>query len=190
MTKQFTNNKVYKNGKMPPLKNHQFNRSTRDPTESSIDDVNFCLNTTKPIHEDFDRIIKHTNCSFCRLPKTHCNNNFLSACKIAKKYGYNHKYYPTTNETQADFKKKEAQHKKTAAADKKDTDEIKKAENDKNSREGEEKAEAKKACIAAAEAGGATVVGKGGKDAGTEIEKANAIKVNLDSQTQSKPSTV
>ena len=62
MTKQFTNNNVYKDGKMTSLKNHQFNRSTRGPVDSSLSDMNFCLNTTQPTKEDFDEIMKHTNC--------------------------------------------------------------------------------------------------------------------------------
>lgn len=63
-------------------------------------------------------------------------------------------------------------------------------ENDKKAREGRKKAEAKKDCIAAAEVRGATIVRKGGKDARTKKEKADAIKANLDLQTQSKPGTV
>ena len=66
---------------------------------------------------------------------------------------------------------------------------MKKAENDKKALEGRKKDDTKKACITAAEAGGATVVRKGGKDAGTEQEKAAAIKANLESQNQSKPGT-
>ena len=107
----------------------------------------------------------------------------MSACKLAKKHGYNHKYDPKTDETRSDFKKKQDQRNRTEQADKKDADELlKKAENDKKAREGREKADAEKARIAAAEAdGGATIVGKGGNDAATEKEKADAIKANLDS---------
>ena len=189
MTEQFISNDVYKDREMTFLKNHQFNCSTRGPTDSSLNDMKFCLNTTKPIQEDFDEIMKQTNCPFCRLPKTHCDRHFLSSCKLVKKYRYNHKDDPTTDETRADFKKKEAQRKKTAAANKKDADELKKAKNDKKAREGREKAEAKKAHVAAAEAGDATNVGKGGKEAGIEKEKAAAIKANIDSKTQPKAGT-
>ena len=48
MTKQFTNNDVYKDGKIIFLKNHQFNQSSCGPANSSLYDINFCLNTTKP----------------------------------------------------------------------------------------------------------------------------------------------
>ena len=64
---------------------------------------------------------------------------------------------------------------------------MKEAENDKKVREGQEKAEAKKARIAVAEAGGATIVGKGGNDAVIEKDKAATIKANLDSQTKPLP---
>ena len=77
MTKQFTNNDVYKDKKMTSLKNRQFNCSACGPTDSSLDDMNFCLNTTKSTLEDFDKIRKHTNCPFCRLPKTHQDNHFF-----------------------------------------------------------------------------------------------------------------
>ena len=76
MIKQFTNNDVYKDGKMTSLQNHQFNRSAHGPTDSSFVDINFCLNTTKPTQEDFDKIMKHTNCPFCCLPKTHQDSYF------------------------------------------------------------------------------------------------------------------
>ena len=99
MTKQFTNNDVYKDEKTISLKNHQFNRSDRGPADSSLDDMNFFLNTTPPTQEEFDEIMRQTNCPFCHLPKTHCNNHFLSACTKMKKYGYKHKYDQITNET-------------------------------------------------------------------------------------------
>ena len=60
----------------------------------------------------------------------------MSACKLSKKYGYNHKYDLTTDETRVDFKKEEAQRRKIAAADKKDANELKKAENDQKALEG------------------------------------------------------
>mmetsp|Transcript_40131 Transcript_40131/g.40665 ORF Transcript_40131/g.40665 Transcript_40131/m.40665 type:complete len:125 (-) Transcript_40131:154-528(-) len=121
--------------------------------------------------------MKITNCPICKLPKTHRNNHFLSTCKLAKKHGYNHKYDPKTDETCFDFKKKQDQRNRTNAADKKDADELlKKAENDKKAKKGWEKAEAEKARIAAAEAGDATIIGKGGNDAATKKEKAAAIK--------------
>ena len=75
------------------------------------------------------------------------------------------------------------------AADNKDADDLKKAENDRKVQENREKAEAEKACITATEARGATVVRKGGKDAGNEMEKTDAIKANLDSQSTPKAST-
>ena len=58
MTRQFTNNDVYKDGKMFSLKNHQFNRSSRGPAGSSLNNMNFCLNTSKFTQEDFDVLIK------------------------------------------------------------------------------------------------------------------------------------
>ena len=68
---------------------------------------------------------------------------------------------------------------------------MKKAENDRKARAGRERADAEKARLAAAAAAakGATVVGKGGKDAITEKEKADAIKENLDLQSKMKTST-
>ena len=63
------------------------------------------------------------------LPKTHPDNHFLSKYVLVKKYGYTHPYDQTSDETWADFKKKQAQLKRTADADKKDADDLKKAEN-------------------------------------------------------------
>ena len=136
---------------MTSLKSHQFNRSSRGPSGSSLTDNNFCLNTTPPTQEDYDELMKITNCPHCKLPKTHRNSHFLSACKLAKKHGYNHKYDPKTDETRSDFKKKQDQRNRTDAADKKDVDELlKKAENDKKAREGREKDDVEKTCVAAA----------------------------------------
>ena len=111
---------------------------------SSLTDMDFFLNTLKPTQENFDKIMKHTNCPFCRLPKAHQENQFLSKCTPAKKYGYTHPYGPTVDETRVDFKKREAQRKKTAAADKKDAEDLKKAENDRKAQTGQDKAEAER----------------------------------------------
>ena len=191
MTKQFTNNDVYKDGKMISLKNHQFNRSSRGPAGSSLNDNNFCLNTSKPTQEDVDALMKVTNCPHCKLLKTHPDNHFLSQYNLAKKHGYTNSYDRTSDETRGDFKKKQAQCKQTVNTDKKDADDLKKAENDKKARAGREIADAEKARLAAAAAVtmGDTVVGKGGKDAITEKEKADAIKTNLDSQSTPTPKT-
>ena len=92
MTRQFTNNDVYKDVKIMSLKNHQFNRSSRGSSGSSLNDNNFiCLNTTPPTQEDYDELMKITNFPKCKLPKTHRNSHLLSACKLAKKHRYNHK---------------------------------------------------------------------------------------------------
>ena len=99
MTKQFTNNGVYKDGKIISLKNHQFNQSFRGSTDSSLNDMNFYLNITKPTQEDYDEIMKYTNYPFCCLPKTHQDSHFLIKYTLAKIYGYNHKYDRTTNKT-------------------------------------------------------------------------------------------
>ena len=96
--------------------------------------MNSCLNTSKPTQEDFDTLMKVTNYPFCKLPKTHPDNHFLSRCTLAKKYGYTQPYDQTSDETRADFKKKQAQRKKTADADKNDADDLKKAENDRKAR--------------------------------------------------------
>ena len=64
MTRQFTNNDVYKDRKMIFLKNHQFGRSSCGPAGSSLNDMNFCLNTSKPTQDDFDALMKVTNCPF------------------------------------------------------------------------------------------------------------------------------
>ena len=61
MTKQFTNNNVYKDGNTISLKNHQFNRSSPGPAGSSLNNINFCLNTSKPTQENFDQLINHCN---------------------------------------------------------------------------------------------------------------------------------
>ena len=67
---------------------------------------------------------------------------------------------------------------------------MKKAENDKKVCAGREKADAEKARLAAAVVTpDDTVVGKGGKDAITEKERADAIKANLDSQLRPTPKT-
>ena len=66
---------------------------------------------------------------------------------------------------------------------------MKKAEIDRKARAGREKADAEKACLAAAVFAGDIVVEKGGKDAFTEKEKADAIKINLDSQLKPQTST-
>ena len=155
------------------LKNHQFNWSSCGLSGSSLNDNNFiCLNTTPPTQEDYDELMKITNCPYCKLPKTHRNSHFLSTCKLVKKHRYNHKYDLNTDETRSDFKKKQDQRKRTDEADKKDADELlTKAENNKKAWEGWEKADAKKARIAAAEAGGATIVGKGGNNAATEKKR-------------------
>ena len=194
MTKQFTNNDVYKDGKMISLKNHQFSRSSRGPAGSFLSNMNFCLNTSKPTQEDFDALMQVTNCPSYKLPKIHPDNHFLSKCTLAKKYEYTHPYNQTSDETWADFKKKQAQRKTTADADKKDADDLKKAGNDRKAQAGCEKADAEKVRLAdATAAAGATeddtVVGKGGKDTITEKEKADAIKANLDSQSKMKTST-
>ena len=123
---------------------------------------------------------KVTNYPFCKLPNTHPDNYFLSKCILAKKYGYTHPYDQTSDDTRGNFKKKQAQRKKTADADKKDANDLKKAENDRKARADCEKADAEKARLAAAAAtaaaaaataavtAGDIVVGKGGKDAVTE----------------------
>ena len=48
ITRQFTNNDVYKDGKMVSLKNHQFSQFSRGPAGSSLNDMNFCLYSSKP----------------------------------------------------------------------------------------------------------------------------------------------
>ena len=127
MTGQFTNNDVYKDGEMIFNKNHQFSCSSCGPAGSSLNDMNFCLNTSKPTQEDFDSLIKVTNCPFCKLPKTHPDNRFMKKCVLAKKYEYTNPYDQTFDETQADFKKKQAQRKRTTDADKNGTDNFKKS---------------------------------------------------------------
>ena len=108
MTKQFTNNDVYKDRKIISLKNHQFNRSSRGPAGSSLKANNCCLNTSKPTQEDFDVLMKVTNCPHCKLPKTHPDNHFLSQYNLAKKHEYTHPYDRTSDETCCDFKKKQS----------------------------------------------------------------------------------
>ena len=67
MTRTFTNNKVYKDGKMLQLKNHQLGhaRSARGPGDSTLNDTNFCLNITPPTQLDINTIMKETNCLIC-----------------------------------------------------------------------------------------------------------------------------
>ena len=140
------------------------------------------MNTFKSTKEDFDVLTKVTNCPLCKLLKTHLNNRFLNQCDLAKKYGYTHPYDHTPDETSGDFKKRQAQHKQTADTNKKDADDLKKAENEKKAHAGCEKADAEKARLAAAAVTtGDTFVGKGGKDAITEKEKADATNTNFDS---------
>ena len=151
--------------------------------------MNFCLNTSKPTQEDFDALMKVTNCSFCKLPKTYPDNHFMSKCVLAKKYEYTHPYNQTSDETRVDFKKKQAQRKRTTDAEKKDVDDLKKAEYDRKARADRKKADAEKAQLAAAATTtGDTVVRKGGNDAVTE-KKADAINTNLDSQSELQTST-
>ena len=91
----------------------------------------------------------------------------------------------SSDESWADFKKKQAQCKRTTDADKKDAGDLKKAENDQKARVRREKADAEKSWLAAASVtAGGTVVGKGGKDAVTKKDKDDAIKTNLDSQSK------
>ena len=73
MTKQFTNNNVYKKGKVTSLKNQQLNCLARGPADSSFDNMNFCLKTTQPTQEEFVEIMRHSNCSFCCLLKFYCD---------------------------------------------------------------------------------------------------------------------
>ena len=69
--------------------------------------MNFCLNTLKPTQEDYDVLIKVTNCPFCNLPETHSDNHFMSKYALAKKYRYTHLYDQTLDKILADFKKKQ-----------------------------------------------------------------------------------
>ena len=152
MTRTFTNNDIYKDGKMLQLKNHQLGhaRSARGPGDSTLNDTNFCLNITPPTQFDIDAIMKETNCLICRLPPSHADAHFMGKCSLLKKYGYTVKYDQTKDETRADFDKKSAQRSRSAALD---ADDAKKAEekkkvDDKKSADGRVKAEAERARIA------------------------------------------
>ncbi|OEU16774.1 hypothetical protein FRACYDRAFT_239363 [Fragilariopsis cylindrus CCMP1102] len=149
MTRTFTNNDIYKDGKMLQLKNHQLGhaRSARGPGDSTLNDTNFCLNITPPTQFDIDAIMKETNCLICRLPPSHADAHFMGKCSLLKKYGYTVKYDQTKDETRADFDKKSAQRSRSAALD---ADDAKKAEekkkvDDKKSADGRVKAEAERA---------------------------------------------
>ena len=160
MTKNFTNNDVYKDGKMLELTNNQLcqGRAMRGPDTSSL----------SPTQEDIDAIMKQTKCKICCLAPSHPKAHFLGSCDKLKKYGYKTIYNPLEDQTRTDHEKKSTQHAKSVALDiadaKKDTE--LKIVNDKKSQEGQVKAETERVHIAAEAA--STIVGKGNKSAITD----------------------
>ena len=66
MTKNFTNNNVYKDGKMLQLTNIQLGhgRAHRGPDTFSLSVSNFCLNTSPPTPEDINAVMAQTKMSY------------------------------------------------------------------------------------------------------------------------------
>ena len=182
MTKNFTNNDVYKDGKMLQLTNTQLGsgRALRGPDTSTLSASNFSLNSSPPTPEDIDAIMTQTKCPICRLAPSHPKAHFMGSCDKLKRYGYKTTYNQSEDQSRDDYEKKSNQRAKSATLDAADAKKDAEAKliNDKKSQEGQIKAETERVRLAAEAAG--IIVGKGNKTAVTDKEKDEAIKANLD----------
>ena len=79
MTRTFTNNDVFKNGKMHLLKKYQLGhaRLASGPQDYTLNDTNFCLNIPPPTKLDVDAIMNQTNCLICCIPLSHADSHYM-----------------------------------------------------------------------------------------------------------------
>ena len=175
MTRVYTNNNVYKDGKMTKLNNNQLGLA-RNARLSNANENEFCLNVTPRTQEDADAIMSQTNCLLCQYPPSHAKAHYMPKCPLLGQYGLNVTYDHDKDIRRKDHDKRKDHNAKITNKDnddkKKDEklDAKKKIENDKKSLEGRDKADAAKLAAAVAAAG--TVVDAQGKDTKTDAARA------------------
>ena len=90
----FTNQKVYKNGKMNTFSSHQVSeaRAASGVFSSTFDKISTCSS-----QEAADVVMKTTNCPPCQLPKGHAKSHHITLCLFIKTMGLNINYEKNTD---------------------------------------------------------------------------------------------
>ena len=139
MTKNFTNNDVYKDGKMLQFTNTQLGhgRALRGPDTSTLSASNFSLNSSPPTPEDIDAIMTQIKSPICRLATSHPKAHLMGSCDKLKRYGYKTTYNQSKDQSRDDYEKKSNQLAKSAGLDAADAKKDAEAKliNDKKSQE-------------------------------------------------------
>ena len=82
----FTNQKIYKDGKMTNISAHQVGeaRAASGMHGGTFDTISICST-----QNEADVVMKTTNCPLCRLPKGHAKSHHITRCPFTKSMGLN-----------------------------------------------------------------------------------------------------
>ena len=194
MSLVFTNQKVYKDGRITLLTSHQVGeaQAASGVYGGTFDTISTCSN-----QEDANAVMKTTNCPICRLPKGYAKSHHIAQCPFILVMGLSIKYTEQEDQRCFDYEKKKKKKKQRASKFKTqdEADTVLDANHGLVKKRGGtgyytavktkafKERQAKKRAREETEATG-TIVGASNTDTVTNKEKDDAIQKNLDEQSK------